>query len=116
MADAAARQLLDHRRGERGVAVGRVHRERRNGSSGAGLDAVALERRSSISDPQAGPSGQVEQAVTQLALHRGDRVREQELGREPVGQARRRRRRRAATWAAWAAAAIPTGPSRALER
>ena len=45
-----------------------------------------------------------------------DRRGEEPLGGEAVGDARRRRRAARSACTAWAAAAIPTGPSSALER
>ena len=48
--------------------------------------AARASARSSISTPRPGPSGRCSSPVAQLALAGGDRVREQELGREAVGE------------------------------
>ena len=108
----AARQLLDEGRGERGVGVGRVH----GAGTYAVLEPVGLERRLVDLDAEAGPGRRVEHPVAELALDRGDRRGEEALGREPVGEVEAvSRHARSASAATCAAAAIPTGPSRALE-
>ena len=63
--------------------VGRVQP---GGNLEAGAPASAS---SSISTPRPGPAREVEHAVAQLALDRGDGRGEEPLGGEPVGEARR---------------------------
>ena len=78
---------------------------------------MGVERRLVDLDAEAGPLGKVEHAALQPALGRGDRRGEKTLGGKSVCESRVVRpalsRRVCATCAA---AAIPTGPSSALER
>ena len=120
VAHAAAGQLLDHRRGQRGVAVGRVHAANRD--DGAAWRSPSACRSRSVDarervlvdlDPEARAVGELELAVVEprrepIVPRRGARspARGRALGM-PLAAAPAR---------AWAAAAIPTGPSSALER
>ena len=84
----APRQLLDEGGGERGVAIRRVHA--RNASDRPRPSAVdALRGESVLVELHAQPGAirEVQAPVTKLALARGDRLGEEPLRRQPVGQA-----------------------------
>ncbi len=73
--NARASELLDQRRGERGVAVGRVH-----GENLPVVDPVTIERRLVDLDAEPRPLREVEEAVPELAFARGDVIRRRGAG------------------------------------
>ena len=118
----AARQLLDEGRGERGVGVGRVHRWRAKlrpiGAKVASQARGGARRAPPRRSRRRGQGRRARCSIRRAARTRPRRSsRRRDAGWRGRGQGRAIAARppRSSVWATCAAAAIPTGPSSALE-